>query len=164
MAGVVKDWPQGRYAALPVFDQRAVLVWHNYRWSFPGGDPTWTEEPPDIASWYSSEMSWRAAVWAFVQIGRNVRPVSQIAAEVDVAWNTVMNTVTAVGRIMIDDPDRVGVTVQLGVDETVLGSAGLRRRRSCVSSVTDVDVRKVLDVFEGRQRGDLVSWFATVYE
>jgi transposase len=161
MAGVVKDRPQSRYADLPAFGQRAVLVWHKYRWSCPGGDPSWTEERPDIASRYSSAMSWRAAVWATVQIGRNVRPVSQIAAELGVAWNTVMDTVTAVGRIMIDDPDRVGVTVQLGVDETVFGSAGLRRRRSFVSSVTDVEARKVLDVFEGRQRGDLVAWFAT---
>jgi transposase len=106
-------------------------------------------------------MSWRAAVWATVQVGRNVRPVRQIAEELGVAWNTVMDTVTAIGRIMIDDPDRIGNTTQLGVDETLFRSAGLKRRRSFVSSVTDVEARKVLDVFEGRQRVDLVEWFDT---
>ncbi len=164
VAGVVKDRPQSRYADLPAFGQRAVLVWHKYRWSCPGGDRSWTEERPDIATRYSSAMSWRAAVWATVQVGRNVRPVKQIAEELGVAWNTVMDTVTAVGRIMIDDPARVGVTSQLGVDETVFGSAGLKRRRSFVSSVTDVEARKVLDVFEGRQRADLVDWFDTCAE
>jgi transposase len=161
LVGVVKDRPQSRYSDLPFGGQQAVLVWHKYRWSCPGGDPTWTEERPDIATRYCSALTWRAAVWATVQIGRNVRPVSQIADELGVAWNTVMDAVTAVGSILIDHPDRVGVTSQLGVDETVFGSAGLRRRRSFVSSVTDVEARKVLDVFQGRQRGDLVERFAT---
>jgi transposase len=148
-------------ADLPAFGQRAVLVWHKYRWLCSGGDPSWTEERPDIAARYSSAMSWRAAVWATVQVGRYVRPVSQVAGELGVAWNTVMDTVTAMARVMIDDPDRVGETSQLGVDETVFCSAGLKRRRSFVSSVTDVEARKVLDVFRGRQRADLVDWFAT---
>jgi zinc-finger of transposase IS204/IS1001/IS1096/IS1165/Helix-turn-helix domain of transposase family ISL3 len=146
VGGVVKDRKQSRYVDLPFGGQQAVLVWHTYRWSCPGGDGSWTEERPDIASRYSSAMSWRAAAWATVQVGRSVRPVKQIADELGVAWNTVMDTVTAAGRILIDDPARVGATAQLGVDETVFGSAGLGRRRSFVSLVTDVEARKVLDV------------------
>ena len=68
-----------------------------------------------------------------------------------------MDTVTAVGSIMINHPGRIKATGQLGVDETVFLSAG--RRRQFVSSVTDVEARTVLDVFEGRQRADLVAWF-----
>ena len=159
MAGVVKDRPLSRYADLPFGGQQAVLVWHKYRWSCPGGsDGSWTEERGDIATRYSSAMTWRAAVWATINVGRYVRPVSQVAAELGVAWNTLMDTVTAVGAIMIDHADRIGTTAQLGVDETVFLSAGRKRRRQFVSSVTDVEARKVLDVFEGRQRGDLVGW------
>ena len=160
MAGVVKDRPLSRYADLPFGGQQAVLVWHKYRWSCPGGDPSWTEERGDIATRYSSAMTWRAAVWATIAVGRHVRPVSQVAAELGVAWNTLMDTVTNVGAIMIDHVDRIGVTAQLGVDETVFLSAGRRRRRQFVSSVTDVEARTVLDVFRGRQRADLVAWFA----
>ena len=161
MAGVVKDRPKLRYADLPAFGQQAVLVWHKYRWECPGGDPTWTEDRSDIAGRGGSAMTRRAAVWATVQIGRNVRPVAQIATELGVAWNTVMDTVTTVASVMINDPDRIGKVCALGVDETVFQSAGRRRRRSFVSSVTDVECRTVLDVFEGRQRVDLVEWFDT---
>ncbi len=159
LAGVVKDRSQSRYADLPAFGQRAVLVWHKYRWSCPGSDPSWTEERGDIATRYSSAMTWRVAMWATIAVGRQVRPVSQVAAELGVAWNTLMDTVTAVGAIMIDHGERIGTTTQLGVDETVFLSAGRRRRRQFVSSVTDVEARTVLDVFEGRQRAALVAWF-----
>ena len=162
MAGVVKDRPQSRYADLPFGGQRAVLVWHKYRWSCPGdSDPSWTEERSDIATRYSSAMTWRAAVWATINVGRYVRPVSQVADELGVSWNTLMDTVTAVGAIMIDHADRIGPTTQVGVDETVFLSAGRRRRRQFVSSVTDVEARKVIDIFEGRQRADLVGWLNT---
>ena len=158
MAGVVKDRPRVRYADLPVFGQRAVLVWHKYRWSCPGENRTWTEERPDIAARSMSAMTHRAAVWATIQVGRFVRPVSQIAAEIGVSWNTIMNTVTDYGRPLIDDPDRVRTVVQLGVDETMFQSAGFGRRRSFVTAVSNIETRRVLDVFEGRQRADLAQW------
>lgn len=159
IAGVVKDRPQSRYADLPFGGQRAVLVWHKYRWSCPGGDGSWTEDRPDIATRFSSALTWRAAVWATIAVGRDVRPVTQVADELGVSWTTLMDTVTELGRIMIDDPNRVGPVAQIGVDETLFLSAGRERRRQYVSSVTDVEARKVVDVFEGRQRVDLVEWF-----
>ena len=84
MAGVVKDRPKVRYADLPVFGQQAVLVWHKYRWECPGENRTWTEVRPDIAARSMSAMTHRAAVWATIQVGHLIRPVSQIAAEVGV--------------------------------------------------------------------------------
>ena len=91
----VKDRPQSRYADLPFGGQQAVLVWHKYRWSCPGGDSTWTEGRADVATRYSSAMTWRAAVWATIAVGRHVRPVSQVAAELGVACNALMDTVEA---------------------------------------------------------------------
>ena len=55
--GVVKDRPVSMYADLPFGGQRAVLVWHKYRWSCPAGDGSWTEERTDIATRYSSAMT-----------------------------------------------------------------------------------------------------------
>jgi hypothetical protein len=109
MAGVVKERQKVRYADLPVFGQQAVLVWHKYRWECPGENRTWTEERPDIAARLMSALTHRAAVWATIQVGRLVRPVSHISAEIGVSWNTVMNAVTDYGRPLIDDPpDRNG--------------------------------------------------------
>lgn len=69
-----------------------------------------------------------------------------------------MTAVTDYGRPLIDDPDRIKSVNQLGVDETVFQSAGIGRRRSFVTAVSDIEVRRVLDVFEGRQRVDLARW------
>jgi transposase len=158
MAGVVKERPKVRYADLPVFGQQAVLVWHKYRWECTGENRTWTEERPDIAARSMSAMTHRAAVWATIQVGRLVRPVSQIAAEVGVSWNTIMTAVSDYGRPLIDDPARIATVNHLGVDETVFQLAGIGRRRSFVTAVSDIEARRVLDVFEGRQRVDLARW------
>jgi transposase len=160
MAGIVKDRPKIRYADLPAFGQQAVLVWHKYRWECPGENSTWTEERPDIAARSTSAMTYRAGLWATIQVGRFVRPVSQIAAEIGVSWNTVMAAVMFYGGPLIDDPERLKTVAQLGVDETVFQSSGLHRRRSFVTAVSDIEARRVIDVFEGRQRVDLAHWLA----
>jgi transposase len=160
MAGVVKDRPKVRYADLPAFGQQAVLVWHKHRWKCPGENSTWTEERPDIAARSLSAMTHRAGIWATIQIGRYVRPVSQVAAEIGVSWNTVMAAVMFYGGPLVDDPARLKTVNHMGVDETVFQSAGIGRRRSFVTAVSDLEARKVLDVFEGRQRVDLAQWLA----
>jgi len=43
-------------------------------------------------------MTWRAGVWAIIEVGRHLRAVSQIAAELGVSWSAVMNTVTELGK------------------------------------------------------------------
>jgi hypothetical protein len=40
-----------------------------------------------------SGLTRRAALWATVQVGRLARPVAQVAAELGVAWHTVMDAV-----------------------------------------------------------------------
>jgi Transposase len=65
-----------------------------------------------------SAMTHRAAVWATIQVGRLVRPVSQIAAKIGASWNTIMTAVGDYGRPLIDDPARIATVNQLGVDAT----------------------------------------------
>jgi zinc-finger of transposase IS204/IS1001/IS1096/IS1165 len=146
MTGVVKDRAKIRCADLPVFGQKAVLVWHKYRWECPGENRTWTEERPDIDARSMSAMTHRAAVWATIQVGCLIRPVLQIAAEVGVSWNTIMTAVTDYDGPLIDDPDRIKTVNQLGVGESVLQSAGIGRRRSFVTAVPDIEARRVLHV------------------
>ena len=76
------------------------------------------------------------------------------------SWNTVMAAVMFYGGPLIDDPERLKTVNQLGVDETVFQSAGIGRRRSFVTAVSDLEARKVLDVFEGRERVDPANWLA----
>ena len=64
-------------------------------------------------------MTHRAGVRATIQIGRYVRPVSQVAAEIGVSWNTVMGEVMFYGGPLIDDPERLKTVNHPGVDETV---------------------------------------------
>lgn len=159
-AGVVHSRPTVRYADLPFGGRRAVLIWRKYRWECRSGvDPTWTEDRPDIAVRGSSGLTFRASLWATVQVGRNVRSVLQLAEELGVAWSTVMNAVTKIGSTLINDPERVRMVEQIGVDETLFQAASYQRRQAWVSTVTDVGARKVIDVFQGRQRVDLERWF-----
>lgn len=65
----------------------------------------------------------RAGIEACRQVGENARPVSQLADELGVCWWTVMNAVIEHGAPLVDDPDRVGVVGQQGVDETSFRAA-----------------------------------------
>ena len=60
----------------------------------------------------------RAGLEACLQVGRNARPVRQLADELGVCWDTVMDAVWEYGQPLVDDPDRVGAVAMLGVDET----------------------------------------------
>jgi hypothetical protein len=90
----------------------------------------WTEERADIAGRSLSAMTHRAGVWATIQRGRYVRPVSQVAAEIGVSWNMVMAAVMFYGGPLIDDPAGLKTVNHMGVDETMFHSAGIGRRRS----------------------------------
>ena len=76
----------------------------------------WTERSTDVDA--EAVITRRAGVEACRQVGENARPVSQVANEFGVCWWTVMNVVIEHGTPLVDDPDRVGPVVQLGVDET----------------------------------------------
>jgi hypothetical protein len=46
-----------------------------------------------------------------------------MAAELGVCWDSVMAAVREHGEPLVEDPDRVGVVAQLGVDETTVLAA-----------------------------------------
>lgn len=74
------------------------------------------------------------------------------------SWHTVMDAVTFWGQAFIEDPDRVGTTKALGVDETRFLSATATEATRWVASICDVERRSVVDVIEGRQAPELGEW------
>jgi hypothetical protein len=71
----------------------------------------------------------------------------------------VMTAVSEHGQLLIDDPERVTTTAQIGVDETTFLKATPTPRTRFVSQITDLQHRIVVDVFEGNQHVDLTRWF-----
>ncbi|GIU92863.1 MAG: hypothetical protein KatS3mg011_1769 [Acidimicrobiia bacterium] len=77
---------------------------------------TWTEQHPALPP--RAVMTHRAGFEAARQVGELARPVSQVADEFGVCWDTIMAAVERHGTPLVDDPDRVGQVEHLGVDET----------------------------------------------
>lgn len=77
---------------------------------------TWTEESTSFSA--RCLLTNRAGAVCCRQVGRNARPVTQMASEFGVCWDTVMDAVREQGEPLINDPGRVGVVAELGVDET----------------------------------------------
>jgi hypothetical protein len=71
-----------------------------------------------------------------------------------------MDAVILWGNALVTDPDRVGTTTAIGVDETSFLSATATERTRWVSSICDVAGRIVIDMIEGRQAPDLDRWLA----
>jgi transposase len=162
----IKDRDRVELADLPAFGSPVTLVWLKRRWRC--GDPdrgasTWTEDRPDIAP-ARATMTQRAGVWATTQVGRHVHSVSWAAKELGVTWHTVMDAVTLWGEALIDDPERIGATSAIGVDETSFLAATATESTRWVSSICDVEARRVIDLIEGRQAPDLDRWLVNQAE
>ncbi|MDP9424488.1 MAG: ISL3 family transposase [Actinomycetota bacterium] len=156
----IKDRDRVDLADLPAFGSPVTLVWLKRRWRC--GDPdcevgTWTEDHPDIAP-ARATMTRRAGVWATTQVGRHVHSVSWAARELGVAWHTVMDAVTLWGTALVEHPDPVGATKAIGVDETSFLAATASESTRWVSSICDVEGRRVIDLIEGRGASDLDRW------
>ena len=147
------------YRDLAAFGRPARLVWNKRRWRCE--EPrcavsTWTETSP----WFSSRclLTDRAGAECCRQVGRNARPVTQMAAELGVCWDTVMDAVREHGEPLVDDPDRVGVVHALGVDETTWLSATKDHSTLFATGLVDLHRRVVIDVVEGNSGTDLGGW------
>jgi transposase len=159
----IKDRDRVELADLPAFGCPVTLVWLKRRWRCGDADcpaGTWTEDRPDIAPTRST-MTRRAGVWATTQVGRHVHSVSWAAKELGVTWHTVMDAITLWGELLIEDPGRVGATSAIGVDETSFLAATATEGTRWVSSICDVQGRKVIDLIEGRQAPDLDRWLVS---
>ena len=63
-------------------------------------------------------MTTRAGLWATREVGAEVHTVAYVAGQLGVGWHTVMDAVSFWAAPLIEDPDRVGKTEAVGVDET----------------------------------------------
>jgi transposase len=159
LRAVAKDRPTVLLGDLPCFGRPATLAWRKRRWSCPAGCGGWTERNEAIAA-PRCALTRRAGLWATEQVGRLARPVSQVAAELGVAWHTVMDAVVIYGTQLVEDPDRIGGVAAIGVDETKWLAAKAKAPTRWASAVVDVERPRVIDLLEGRNAGDLGAWLA----
>jgi transposase len=159
----VKDRSDVALVDLPVFGTPSRLVWRKRRWKCPNTDcdaPSATETRGDIAP-ARSVMTTRAGIWATLAVGREIRPVTRVAAELGVGWSTVMDTVRLYGNWLIADPDRLAGIQALGVDETKFLAGTRERRTSWVTAICDVARRFVADIVEDRNANAVTGWVHT---
>jgi transposase len=144
---------------LACFGRAARLVWHKRRWRCVDSDceaRTWTETSPHISA--RTVLTRRAGWEACRQVGANARPVAGLARELGVCWSTVMEAVIEHGTPLVDDPDRVGLVINLGVDETSFLKATRSHATRYATGLVDLDRRMVIDMVEGNAAADLRRW------
>jgi hypothetical protein len=151
LRALVKDRPRVLLGDLPCFGRPATLAWRKRRWSCSAGCGGWTERNDAIAA-PRGALTRRAGLWATEQVGRMARPVSQVAAELGVAWHTVMGAVAVYATPLVADPARIGGVEAIGVDETKWLAARAKAPTRWASAVVDVKSPRVLDMIEGRKR------------
>ena len=94
-------------------------------------------------------------------MGRYGRSVSELANELGCSWHTINRAVLAYGEALLDDdPDRIGTTTSLGLDETLFCRTGWYRRQHWSTSIVDVAGGRLLDVVEGRDSFAPCAWLA----
>ena len=146
---------------LPAFGRPVRLVWHKHRWCCvdavcPVG--SFTEVDDRIAP-ARGALTARAARWATVAVGRDARPVSDVAAELGCDWHTANRAVLTWGEALLAaDADRVGAVEALGLDETLFGRSGPWRARSWCTSIVDVQRGQLLDLVGGRDAAGPTAW------
>ena len=157
----IKDRPVVELVDLTCFGRPVVLRWRKHRWCCPRHwcrQGSWTHEDTRIAPPRLSVTD-RAGRWVTVQVGRNGRAVSDVAAELGADWHAVNDAVVAYGQALLDaDGDRVGQVNALGVDEVLFARLGAWRTQAWSTSIVDVASGQLLDVIEGRSSGGLCTW------
>ena len=158
---------------LPIGGRPVVLCWWKRVWCCPHPlceVKTWTERHEAIAS--RACLTERARQWAFEQVGERDAAVSRIAAQLGVAWWTVMDQVIDRGTLLIEDPARLdpplgdpgqGPVRAVGVDETAfLRATGTHPTlfATGIAELTPGRAARLLDVVEGRSGTVLAGWLA----
>ncbi len=132
------------------------------RWRCPERDcdaRTWTETHPGLPPRHV--MTRRAGFEAARQVGELARPVSRVAAEYGVCWDTIMDAVVTHGTPLVEDPNRVGAVTSLGVDETSFLKANRHHRTRYATGLVDTDAGILIDLVAGNTAADLRNWCAT---
>jgi transposase len=158
----VKDRPVVELVDLGAFGRATRLSWRKHRWCCPNllcPIGSWTSEDPAIASTRLS-ITTRAARWATMQVGRHGRSVSEVAADLGCGWDVVNDAVMLFGKLLVDDPDRIGPVTAAGLDETLFCREGPYRSQAWSTQIVDVRRGVFLDVVEGRDSTEACRWFA----
>ena len=158
-------WSKGTSAVslvdLPAFGRPVRLVWHKWQWCCPAsgcGVGSFTEIAEEIAP-ARAALTTRAGRWATIAVGRDARPVSDVAGELGCDWHTVNRAVVAWGEALLAvDCDRVGTVEALGLDETLFGREGPWRTRRWCTSIVDVTGGQLLDIAPGRDSEAPIRW------
>ena len=158
-------WSKGaavvKLVDLPAFGRPVRLVWRKWRWRCPAAScdvGSFTEVDEQIAP-ARAALTARAGRWATVAVGRDARPVADVAAELGCDWHTVNRAVLAWGEALLAaDTARVGAVEALGLDETLFGRAGPWRTRSWCTSIVDVQRGQLLDLVPGRDAAGPTAW------
>ena len=119
---------------------------------------TWTEPLEFLDA--QVVLTRRTGAEACRRVGELARPVSQVADEFGVCWETIMNAVVEHGTALVDDPGRVGPVRQLGVDETSFLRANRHHHTIYVTGLVDLEGHRVIDMVEGNAAVDLREWTA----
>jgi transposase len=147
---------------LPCFGRRTRLVWRKQRWRCPNLKcevVTFTETDPRIAA-SAAAITDRAGRWATFQVGFHGRSVAEVAGDLGCDWHTVMDAVQHHGGPLIDDPDRIGTTSAVGLDEVLFCRLGRFRTKCWSTQIVDVAHGQLLDVVPGRDASGPCVWFA----
>ncbi|MCP3935156.1 MAG: transposase [Actinomycetia bacterium] len=102
----------------------------------------------------------RTGAEACRRVGALARPVSQVADEFGVRWETIMNAVVEHDTPLVDDPGRVGRVRQLGVDETSFLRANRQHHTIYATGLVDLEGRRLIDMVQGNAAVDLREWTA----
>ncbi len=117
---------------------------------------TWTEAHPALPS--RAVMTHRAGFEAARQVGELARLVSRVADEFGVCWDTIMAAVKTYGTPLVEDPERVGIVEQLGVDETSFLKASRDHSTVYATGLVDTTAGILIDMVEGNTASDLRQW------
>jgi transposase len=160
---VVKERDVIELIDLPAFGRQARLVWRKHRWCCPAeGCPvgSWTAQERSIAA-PRLALTDRAGRWVTEQVGRLGRTVAELAEELGCDWHTVNDTVIAYGTALVDDdPERIGESSAVGIDEVLFVRLGRWRTQCWATSIVDVRAGRLLDVVPGRDSIEPCAWFA----
>lgn len=136
---------------------RLRVLKRRWRCPEPGCDArTWTETHRGLPARHV--MTLRAGFEAARQVGELARPVSQVADEFAVCWDTIMTAVITHGTPLVEDPARVGTVTELGVDETSFLKANREHPTVYATGLVDTDRGVLIDMVEGNTATDLRKW------
>ena len=149
----------GRRAVLECFGRLTRLRIWKRRWrclELLCAAGTWTERLEFLDA--QVVLTRRTGAEACRRVGELARPVSQVADEFGVCWETIMNAVEEHGTPLVDDPDRIDTVRQLGVDETSLRRANRHHHTIYATGLVDLEGHRLIDMVEGNAAVDLREW------